>query len=68
MVRSVDELIHNFNDDDDISELYFVAGTALATEFECSIDDAHHGVVDMFYAMNDLEVNRNTEPERKTRH
>ena len=66
MAHSVDELIHNFNDDDDISELYFVALTALATEFECSIDDAHHGVVDMFYEMQNFEVNKESETE--TRH
>jgi hypothetical protein len=66
MAHSVDELIHNFNDDDDISELYFVALTALATEFECSIDDAHHGVVDMFYEMQKFEVNKESEIE--TRH
>tara|TARA_R110002074_G_scaffold133531_1_gene277243 strand:+ start:384 stop:584 length:201 start_codon:yes stop_codon:yes gene_type:complete len=64
--KNLDELIHDFADDE-ISELYFVALAALASEFECSIDDAHHGVMDMRNEMDNLNIDK-TVPETKTVH
>ena len=64
-MNSIDELIHNFNDDDDISELYFTALIVISQELEMSMDDAHHGVVDMFYEMQKFEIDKEHKTETK---
>jgi len=65
-VSSLEEIIHDFVDDE-ISELYVIALTVLATEFECSMDDAHHGVVEMRNEVDKLDIDK-TIPETRTRH
>jgi hypothetical protein len=65
-VSNLEELIHDFVDDE-ISELYVIALKVLATEFECSMDDAHHGVVEMRNEVDKLDIDK-TIPETNTRH
>jgi fumarate reductase subunit D len=66
VILDLEELIHDFVDDE-ISELYVIALTVLATEFECSMDDAHHGVVDMRNEVDKLTIDKSV-PETRTRH
>ena len=63
---NLEEMIHDFVDDE-ISELYVIALTVLATEFNCSMDDAHHGVVEMRNEVDKLEIDKSV-PETRTRH
>ncbi len=65
-MSNLEELIHDFVDDE-ISELYVIALKVLATEFECSMDDAHHGVVEMRNEVDKLDIDK-TIPETNTRH
>jgi len=65
-VSNLEEMIHDFVDDE-ISELYVIALTVLATEFNCSMDDAHHGVVEMRNEVDKLEIDKSV-PETRTRH
>jgi len=66
LVSNLESLIHDFVDDE-ISELYVLALTVLANEFDCTLDDAHHGVVDMRNEVDKLEIEKSV-PETKTRH
>jgi hypothetical protein len=65
-VSNLNEQIHNFTDDD-ISERYIAALIVIADFHDISVDDAHIGISDMLDEI-ELEVNRDTEPETKTRH
>jgi len=66
LVSNLNEQIHNFTDDD-ISERYIAALIVIADFHDISVDDAHIGISDMLDEI-ELEVNRDTEPETKTRH
>jgi hypothetical protein len=66
LVNSLDEQIKNFTDDD-ISERYIAALIVIADFHEISVNDAHHGISDMLDEI-ELDINRDTEPETKTRH
>ena len=65
-MSNLNEQIHNFTDDD-ISERYIAALIVIADFHDISVDDAHIGISDMLDEI-ELEVNRDTEPETKTRH
>jgi len=65
-VINLNEQIQNFTDDD-ISERYIAALIVIADFHDISVDDAHIGISDMLDEI-ELEVNRDTEPETKTRH
>ena len=66
LVINLNEQIQNFTDDD-ISERYIAALIVIADFHDISVDDAHIGISDMLDEI-ELEVNRDTEPETKTRH
>lgn len=66
LVSSIDEQIANFTDDD-ISERYIAALIVIADFHDISVNDAHMGISDMLDEI-ELDINRNTQPETKTRH
>lgn len=65
-MSSIDEQIANFTDDD-ISERYIAALIVIADFHDISVNDAHMGISDMLDEI-ELDINRNTQPETKTRH
>lgn len=66
LVSSIDEQIANFTDDD-ISERYIAALIVIADFHDISVNDAHIGISDMLDEI-ELDINRNIQPETKTRH
>lgn len=66
LVSSIDEQIANFTDDD-ISERYIAALIVIADFHDISVNDAHMGISDMLDEI-ELDINRNIQPETKTRH
>ncbi len=65
-MSNIDEQIANFTDDD-ISERYIAALIVIADFHDISVNDAHMGISDMLDEI-ELDINRNTQPETKTRH
>lgn len=65
-MSSIDEQIANFTDDD-ISERYIAALIVIADFHDISVNDAHMGISDMLDEI-ELDINRNIQPETKTRH
>lgn len=65
-MSSIDEQIANFTDDD-ISERYIAALIVIADFHDISVNDAHIGISDMLDEI-ELDINRNIQPETKTRH